>query len=143
MSDSRANAAVTKAIRAGLLPPVTTQPCVDCRAVATAYDHYKGYAREHWLDVQPVCTRHNVLRSKSRPATSQDPADRVSVLMRIPQYLLDALGAEAEREHRSRTQQLNWILMDRYGKFTRDGEGEAGNDSHIREPGGIYAWRAA
>lgn len=143
MSDSRASGAVTNAVRTGLLPPVTTQRCVDCGAVATAYDHYKGYAREHWLDVQPVCTRHNVLRGKSKPARTHDPADPVSVLMRIPQHLLDALGAEAEREHRSRTQQLNRILMERYGKFNRDGEGEAGDGTHIRETGGIYQWRAA
>lgn len=147
MSDSRAHAAVTKAIRDGVLPPVTTRSCVDCGAVATAYDHYKGYARENWLDVEPVCTRHNVVRSKSdRPSSTSDVA---AVLLRVPRYLLDGLDAEAFQEHRSRTQQLNWILKQRYANASPtttsgdDREGEKTDDRYIRESGDLYIRRAA
>ncbi len=147
VSDSRASGAVTKAVKDGVLPPVTTQKCVDCGAIATAYDHYKGYAREHWRDVEPVCARHNAIRSKSRPVAEGDPNDQVAVLLRVPRYLLDALGAEAIREGRSRTQQLNWVLKQRYtgatGMTPDDAEGEK-NDGHlIREPREQEIWSAA
>ena len=64
MSDqSIAHAAVYRAVASGRLPKVTTQACVDCGEVAAHYDHYKGYAPENCLEVQPRCnschrTRH-------------------------------------------------------------------------------------
>lgn len=51
--------AVRKAIRAGELPPIDTQYCVDCGAFAEMYDHL-DYQRP--TDVQSVCRRCNILR---------------------------------------------------------------------------------
>lgn len=51
----RAAHAVQRAARAGKLPRIKTQKCIKCHAPARDYDHYLGYEREHWLDVQPVC----------------------------------------------------------------------------------------
>lgn len=149
MSDSRAHAEVSRAVRSGTLPPVTSQRCFDCGAVATAYDHHMGYARKNWLDVQPVCARHNVLRSKTRRTSTHGARDPVAVLMRIPSYLIDALDAEARAEHRSRTQQLNWILRDRYSDAqsitspVAISQGEESDDWNIRELGGPYIRSAA
>jgi hypothetical protein len=53
---SRARGAVWIQIRRGM-PKAKDLSCVDCGKPAQRYDHYKGYEREHWLDVQPVCVR--------------------------------------------------------------------------------------
>jgi hypothetical protein len=47
--------AVKYAIRKGVLPPVQTLKCARCGKQAEHYHHYKGYAREHRLDVEPLC----------------------------------------------------------------------------------------
>jgi hypothetical protein len=51
----RARYQVHNAVRAGRLPKPATQPCIDCGARASEYDHYAGYAAEHALDVEAVC----------------------------------------------------------------------------------------
>ncbi len=49
-------------VRTGYLPAPNSLPCADCGHVWSAgerrheYDHYKGYAAENHLAVQPVCT---------------------------------------------------------------------------------------
>lgn len=53
---ARVHATIQRAIRAGQLSRISEQLCVDCGSQATRYDHYLGYEREHWLDVQPVCS---------------------------------------------------------------------------------------
>ena len=50
-------------VRMGYIPIVRTLSCVDCNQPATDYDHYKGYATENWLEVQPVCRRCNIRRA--------------------------------------------------------------------------------
>ena len=67
----------------------------------------------------------------------------------MPRYLLDDLDVEAHGEGRSRTQQLNWILKQRYAKGSpttpsgEEKEREKSDDRHIREPAELYVWRAA
>jgi len=51
---NRAAEAVRQAIKRGILPPVQTQFCI-CGNQAKNYHHYKGYAKENFLDVVPVC----------------------------------------------------------------------------------------
>jgi hypothetical protein len=34
---------------------VQTRRCVHCGETAAAYHHHRGYKREHFLDVVPVC----------------------------------------------------------------------------------------
>ncbi len=49
-------------VRTGYRPHPNTLPCVDCGHVWSEgerrheYDHYKGYAAENHLTVEPVCT---------------------------------------------------------------------------------------
>ena len=52
---SNAKVAVYNAVHSGKLPYPNTLKCVKCGKQAQQYHHYKGYAKEHWLDVQPVC----------------------------------------------------------------------------------------
>jgi hypothetical protein len=51
--------AVRKAVRAGALPPVDTQYCVDCGSFAEMYDH-RDYSKP--VHVDPVCRRCNIIR---------------------------------------------------------------------------------
>ena|SRR5579863_9599822 len=41
--------------RTGRTPKASQLNCTDCGKPACEYDHYLGYAKEHWLDVEPVC----------------------------------------------------------------------------------------
>jgi hypothetical protein len=51
-----AHDAVKRAVQAGKLPPVKTLICAHCKIrQADNYHHHKGYAKEHWLDVKPLC----------------------------------------------------------------------------------------
>jgi hypothetical protein len=94
----------------GRLPDVTSQTCVDCGARATDYDHYKGYARENWLDVEPVCTPcHGKRSNRVLPQ-----GDRAAVLLPLSAELIRALDDEADCELRSRNAQIEWILRQRY-----------------------------
>lgn len=114
MSDPRASAAVGIAIKRGQLPHPTTLKCADCGAIATSYDHHLGYAREHWLDVQPVCATHNSTRSWARRETEPVTSELSGVLLRIPTWLLEALDRDAIECGRSRQSQLLWILQQRF-----------------------------
>jgi hypothetical protein len=52
----RAREAVADAIKHGKLLPVKFMICSHCKhRRAEHYHHHKGYDREHWLDVEPVC----------------------------------------------------------------------------------------
>lgn len=62
----KARWAVSNAVRGERLPRVQTMACVDCGKPATRYDHYKGYAAENRLDVQPVCHRCDGVRKHQR-----------------------------------------------------------------------------
>lgn len=61
-----ARRAVKRAVYHGVLPPVQNCPCFDCGGFARKYDHYLGYEKIHWLDVQPVCDRCHAKREFSR-----------------------------------------------------------------------------
>ena len=52
-----AHDAVKYAIRTGKLPRATDRACAHCGEPAAQYHHHKGYAREHWLEVTPLCVR--------------------------------------------------------------------------------------
>lgn len=52
---TKARAAVSQAVCAGKLPRVFTRKC-KCGKVAQEYHHW-SYAKEHWLDVIPLCTQ--------------------------------------------------------------------------------------
>ena len=60
----RAREKVKDAVRAGVLPSVKSQRCVDCGLQAQAYDHAFGYDRP--LDVEPVCYKCHGKRSRKR-----------------------------------------------------------------------------
>lgn len=87
---TRARAAVSDAIRSGLLAPPSAKSCAICGTPAQHYHHWKGYGQADALDVQPVCTTchgrmHRVpARVKPVPAPTQPrrrteelPADAV------------------------------------------------------------------
>jgi hypothetical protein len=64
----KARQTVNVAVRLGRLPRPNDLPCKDCGHIWTVgerrheYDHYLGYAPEHWLDVQAVCTKCHAKR---------------------------------------------------------------------------------
>lgn len=54
---AKARGAVNKAVRSGKLPPPDTMVCDSCdEALAAHYHHFNGYEREHWFDIEPLCT---------------------------------------------------------------------------------------
>ena len=53
---AKARQTVQCAVAKGRIPSVLTLKCMDCGDPAKRYDHYLGYAEEHRLHVQPVCT---------------------------------------------------------------------------------------
>ncbi len=59
-------------VRTGRRPHPNTLPCTDCGHVHDTgerihhYDHHKGYAAEHHLDVEPVCTKCHAIRDSKR-----------------------------------------------------------------------------
>lgn len=59
----RAHGAINNAVRHGKMKPASDFICVHCyNKQAEHYHHYKGYDKEHWLDVIPVCaTCHKII----------------------------------------------------------------------------------
>jgi hypothetical protein len=51
----QAHHAVNHAVASGKIPRVKTMKCVYCDNGAVDYHHHKGYDRENWLEVIPVC----------------------------------------------------------------------------------------
>ena len=146
MSDPRASGAVGQAIRQGKLPHPTTLRCMDCGATATCYDHYLGYAREHWLDVQPVCDRHNGARAWAPGAKERSTSGHSAVLVRFPTWLLEELDRDSMESSRSRNSQLIWILRQRYpiaAAAHKDERGYGPRGSRVREPEVAYVWQVA
>jgi len=64
----QARNAVTHAIERHGLTPARELYCHDCGSHASRYDHFKGYSKEHWLDVQPVCAMCCAQRERARAA---------------------------------------------------------------------------
>lgn len=50
--------------RASVIKPPSQNPCIDCGAQATCYDH-RDYSKP-WA-VEPVCDRCNTLRGPAKP----------------------------------------------------------------------------
>ena len=147
MSDPRASAAVGQAIKQRKLPHPTSLKCVDCGAIATSYDHHLGYGRDHWLDVQPVCTRHNATRAWARRGTEPVTSEMSAVLLRFPTWLLEALDRDAIDCGRSRQSQLIWIVQQRFPEAVAARKGDLGirttGPRHIREDEAVYVWNVA
>lgn len=60
----RARSAVSYAVLRGRLPHISTQIC-RCGKEAKNYHHHRGYEREFWIDVIPICQQcHNILRER-------------------------------------------------------------------------------
>ena len=51
----KAAMAVNKAVKTGVLPHISSWPCLSCGEPAEHYHHWIGYEKEHWLHVIPVC----------------------------------------------------------------------------------------
>jgi hypothetical protein len=47
--------AVNDAVIRGVIVAPKHLICSNCKKQAQEYHHYKGYKREHWLDVIPLC----------------------------------------------------------------------------------------
>lgn len=68
----QARARANRAVTIGTLPHPNDVPCVDCGHVweigerRHEYDHHLGYAAEHHLSVQSVCTTCHHARSQAR-----------------------------------------------------------------------------
>ncbi len=125
MSRTEASAAVGRAIERGELPEPKTLTCADCGSAAQVYDHYLGYDPEHWLDVQPVCIRHNATRGAQTRKAKYPGVLMTAVLIRLPDDVLADLDADAAAHLRSRNAQLIWILQERYGKRSSVSEDES------------------
>ena len=52
---TKAQIALSNAVRDGKLAPITTLQCSYCPKQAEQYHHHRGYAPEHWLDFIPAC----------------------------------------------------------------------------------------
>ena len=62
----KAKDAVYWAIQKGNLPRPDTKQCPCGNHRAEQYHHHKGYGKEHWLDVTPVCRKyHTKLHGKN------------------------------------------------------------------------------
>jgi hypothetical protein len=65
---------INREVRRGIRPHPNLLPCVDCGHIwkphqkRHEYDHYLGYAAEHHLDVQVVCTSCHATRERLRRA---------------------------------------------------------------------------
>ncbi len=51
----QARNAVGAEVRAGRLPKAVDCPCTNCGELASQYHHWRGYAKQFWLDVIPLC----------------------------------------------------------------------------------------
>lgn len=82
-------------VRTGRRPHPNTLPCVDCGHVwkpgerRHEYDHHLGYAPEHHLDVEPVCTTCHALRDS--------PKKRATHCLRGHEYTEEQHAEEEER----------------------------------------------
>ena len=112
MADTRAHAAVAAEIQAGRLVKPTELNCVGCGGRAAVYDHFRGYARRHWLDVEPVCVSCNATRAWGKRDLS--PAEVSAVMFRLPTWLLTELDDDARSSGRSRNSQIIWLLQKDY-----------------------------
>lgn len=62
----KARAEVQKLVNNGIIPAAKFLKCVDCDSMAKEYDHYLGYDKINWLNVQPVCWICHSIRTKEQ-----------------------------------------------------------------------------
>lgn len=71
----QSRARVNQAVKWGRMPRPNDIPCIDCGHIGSdsrhEYDHHKGYAAEHQLDVECVCKKCHVAREKQRRSTEK------------------------------------------------------------------------
>jgi len=64
----RAHQTILRAVKKGDMPHPSTLSCVSCGKQARHYHHNKGYAKENWLDVVPLCpTCHVRIHLREKP----------------------------------------------------------------------------
>lgn len=51
----KARYCIFRLVKSGKIPRAKELTCVTCGKPARHYHHHRGYAREHWEDVIPVC----------------------------------------------------------------------------------------
>lgn len=56
---------VINEVRRGRIPKARDLKCSNCGRQAVHYHHHKGYEKEHWLDVIPLCGRCHYLANHS------------------------------------------------------------------------------
>lgn len=76
----RARDAVKYAVMSGKIPAASSVMCRLCGKQANEYDHYLGYARQHYLNVQALCWhchRHvdSVRKTSGDPTIFGSPLD--------------------------------------------------------------------
>lgn len=57
---AKAHYVVKDMVKMGKIPPAKMLPCDICGNAACHYHHYKGYEKEHWLDVIPLCQQCHI-----------------------------------------------------------------------------------
>lgn len=116
----QARARVNHAVDVGRLPDPNTLPCADCGHAYDGktrheYDHHMGYAAEHQLSVQAVCSvchrRREIARGvadNKLPTNATLDHEKVRTIRSSTEptrALADALGVDVEMVRRIRTGQ--------------------------------------
>lgn len=105
MTRQQAMGRVSKAVKEGRLPRVSTQTCVDCGKQAQAYDHRRYSAP---LDVVPVCTPCNFKRG---PAEDAGPPTMINVSLKPEQRVaIERMARHEDRSIASCLRNLAWLM---------------------------------
>lgn len=108
----RAHSAVSRAIKRGDLPPVTSRACVDCGVPSEHYHHHEGYAPEKQLVVVPLCANCHRRRHGKKKGKEVVPRTLTIHSSWVPDpdkpYLITMI-VEGERCHRCAHE---WVLND-------------------------------
>jgi hypothetical protein len=92
-----ARAAVREAMREGTLPRPDTLPCAGCGGTALEYHHHRGYSRQHWLSVTPLCKPcHTRVHPVEAPAAgaAKVPRGRLTATQRETVATIHKAGGE-------------------------------------------------
>lgn len=122
---------VTHAIERHGMPKASTLLCVDCNKQARDYDHYKGYARENWLIVKPVCRschfKRENLRDPNRVINQAKGRHKICPHGITPTNSCVECQREACRKWRSRNTEYDRqrCLDNYYKRRARETEGDA------------------
>lgn len=115
----RAHYAVHKAVVSGTIPQAGTRRCVHCGKTAEVYHHHKGYAQEHALSVEALCTvchgkvhGHDERAGKRRSLYHKRPSTQRRVNTTVPLTLYDrVLDLESRGQYVSFTELLTKALQ--------------------------------